>query len=567
MGGQYCRKHYCLAVVFTSLTLCVLCFLIYNENIMNERSSKLVENKTFFAKPQVQSPEHPLPSDVCSFHSLSPEDALEWNHMKDSVAWPETPPLPTNFSIHDTSDPAHSTFTILPGNRGGSWHVGDQLEVLVKINDFYGHPKKFGGDFLLARLHNPTLFAGVAGQVLDHQNGSYTAVFPLLWEGSAEVQVILVHPSEAITVLERVTQEQPDRVYFKSIFRSGSVTQTTTCNVCLKAAQQNLCNYTDVRTGEPWFCYKPKKLGCDTRITHAEGGFKQPLKPGEGNLFKRGVNMKVSIRASGISNIDILPKVKGDASPSLNIRPAGYYYQGVWRVIQGTPVKQFNTSTAISQCLKGKVLHLYGDSTIRQWFEYLIESVPGLKKFDLKTLKQSGPFLALDYANNILLTFRCHGPPIRFGTMAASQTRYVANELDSVIGGTGTAVVIGIWTHLSTFPFEVYVRRLLNVRRAVERLLIRAPGTLVIIRTANPKALDLLKTLTDSDWYSLQRDKILRAIFKGVQVQLVDAWEMTIAHYLPHNLHPEPPIIKNMINIILTHLCPPGESFNDATKP
>lgn len=57
--------------------------------------------------------------------------------------------------------------------------------------DFKGRPKKTGGDVLLARLHNPSLVAGVAGKVVDHLNGTYTAVFSLLWEGSAQVQVIL----------------------------------------------------------------------------------------------------------------------------------------------------------------------------------------------------------------------------------------------------------------------------------------------------------------------------------------------------------------------------------------
>ena len=57
--------------------------------------------------------------------------------------------------------------------------------------DFKGRPKKTGGDVLLARLHNPSVEAGVAGKVVDHLNGTYTAVFSLPWEGSAQVQVIL----------------------------------------------------------------------------------------------------------------------------------------------------------------------------------------------------------------------------------------------------------------------------------------------------------------------------------------------------------------------------------------
>lgn len=51
--------------------------------------------------------------------------------------------------------------------------------------DFEGHPKDFGGD------DNPALHAGVAGQVVDHLNSSHSAVFPLLWEGSAHVELML----------------------------------------------------------------------------------------------------------------------------------------------------------------------------------------------------------------------------------------------------------------------------------------------------------------------------------------------------------------------------------------
>lgn len=164
--------------------------------------------------------------------------------------------------------------------------------------------------------------------------------------------------------------------------------------------------------------------------------------------------------------------------------------------------------------------------------------------------------MAKDNANNILVTYRCHGPPIRFAKTPTSELRYIANELDGLTGGACTVVVIGIWSHFSTFPVEVYFRRLQSIRRAVARLLDRGPGTLVIIRTANLKALTLYETLTNSDWYSLQRDKVLRAVFKGMNVRLVDAWEMSLAHHLPHNLHPQPPIIKNMIDVLLSYICP-----------
>ncbi|MEQ2233350.1 hypothetical protein ILYODFUR_020898 [Ilyodon furcidens] len=115
---------------------------------------------------------------------------------------------------------------------------------------------------------------------------------------------------------------------------------------------------------------------------------------------------------------------------TVKTKPTGYYYQGAWRALDGNTVHQFNTITAISQCLKN---NLYAESTIRQWFDYLNKSLPDLKEFDLQCSKQTGPFLALDYAKNILMTFHSHGPPIRFGSMPVSQLHYIANKLDRAV--------------------------------------------------------------------------------------------------------------------------------------
>ena len=57
--------------------------------------------------------------------------------------------------------------------------------------------------------------------------------------------------------------------------------------------------------------------------------------------------------------------------------PSGYYYQGIWRSSGGASVRQFNDSSSITKCLTGKVIHMYGDSTMRQWFEYLSTFIPG----------------------------------------------------------------------------------------------------------------------------------------------------------------------------------------------
>ncbi|XP_029902323.1 NXPE family member 3-like [Myripristis murdjan] len=534
--------------IFLFLVVFAVYFLQHNMNILK------FQNKT---TPTTRVPNRQHIN--CSHHQLSPEE----RRLLYSIAWPETPRLPVPISLNTTSDPAHSTFTILPVRAGGQWHVGDELEALIQIGDFQGRPKQFGGDFLVARLHDRTLLAGVVGRVVDHLNGSYTAVFPLLWEGRAQVEVTLVHPSEAISVLHRLTMEQPNRLSYFSLFRSGSVSETVACNECLPPTQP-LCNYTDLHTGEPWFCYKPKNLSCDTRINHFRGSPKHNLMAKEETLFQRGVNMKVFIQSSGSSNVTVLPKEKEPLQPvpikvkssTVKPEPAGYYYQGAWRALGGTTVRQFNNASAISQCLTDKVVHLYGDSTIRQWFEYLNSVLPDLKEFNLHSVKKTGPFMSVDMARNILVKYRPHAPPLSWTVIPANELHYIANELDGIVGGSRTVVVLSVWAHFGSYPIEVYIRRLQSIHRAVLRLLDRAPDTLVVIRTANLRALTLGIALSNSDWYSLQQDRALRAVFKGLNVHLVDAWDMVLAHHLSHEIHPQPPIIKNMIDVLLSYICP-----------
>uniref|UniRef100_A0A3P9BGR1 Neurexophilin and PC-esterase domain family member 3 n=1 Tax=Maylandia zebra TaxID=106582 RepID=A0A3P9BGR1_9CICH len=513
-------------------------------------------NTTFIIpRPATVTPPADMHYDFCKLKPLSTKEALEEQRLLDSIAWPETPSLPSPLSLSSTSHPAHSAFTILPRWGGGQWHIGDKLEVMIQMHDFQGHLKRSGGDVLLARLHNIALGAGVAGQVLDHLNGSYSAIFTLLWEGNA--QVILVHPSEAVTELRRLNTEHPDRVFFKSQFQLGSVTETTTCNVCLRPTQQPVCNYTDLHTNEPWFCYKPKSLSCDTRISNFKEGYKQNISTME-KLFQSGVNLKVAIPPSGVASVNVLPKQNGKVPSSrVGSGPSGYYFQGVWRRLGVTPIHQFNSSSAITQCLKGKTVHMYGDSTMRQWFEYLDAALPDLKAFNMHSQKTIGPLMSLDYKNNILVTYRTHGPPLRSVSVPAIELHYIANELDEVPGGRDTVIVLGIWAHFGTFPIEFFIRRLQTIRRAMVRLLSRAPDTLIVIRTGNPKSLKtFLHASTNSDWYSLQQDKVLRDMFKELNVHLVDAWEMVVAHHLPHELHPQPSIIKNMINVLLSYICP-----------
>lgn len=485
--------------------------------------------------------------------TLSKPEYEEQKRLLKALEWPGPPHDKVLFL--KSTDAAHSHFVILQSQS--QFKLGDIVEVLVRMHDFEGNPKQYGGDYLQARIHSPLLKAGAVGKVIDHQNGFYSVYFTLLWPGRVTASVTLVHSSEAIQILQRLRQEKPDRVYFKSLFRSGGTTETKMCNVCLPRTMP-VCNYTDLKTGEPWFCYKPEKLSCSSRVNHAKGGYlKNLLTSEESMFFQSGINIKAPVLASGPDTVTVHPwKIKDiNSLHGSKFTPSGYYYRDQW-VSGRSIVWQFEKPSDITECLQGKVVHLFGDSTIRQWYEYLTDFVPELKPFDLGSPKNVGPFLSIDIDNNIMVKFRCHGPPIRFSTVSSNELRYIANELDGIVGGQNTVVAMTIWSHFSTFPVEVYVRRLRNIRVAVLRLLERSPNTAIIIRSANVQELGPEVSLFNSDWFSLQLDIVMRAMFADIKVHIVDAWEMSLAHYLPHALHPGRIIIKNQIDEFLSFVCP-----------
>ncbi|XP_072901364.1 NXPE family member 3-like isoform X3 [Hemitrygon akajei] len=473
------------------------------------------------------------------------------------IEWPK-PPRP-NVPFQKSSDPSHAYFVIL--NSGKTFYVGDQLQVMVRMYDFEGNPKQYGGDYLQARIHTPELKAGSAGTVIDHQNGTYHINFTLFWPGEVHVSVSLVHPSEGVQALKRIRKENPDRVYFKSTFKLGNTLQIIVCNFCLSQTKP-LCNFTDLRTGEPWFCYRPEKLPCSSRVNHAMGGYMKNLLIGEEfHYFQSQKNIKRPILPKDQGYVIVKPSPHSGKNPSECLpgkpflSPAGFYYQDKW-ISKTCRLQNFDTPANVINCLHGKVVYIFGDSTIRQWFEYLIHFVPGLRKFDLGHSLKTGPHLALDVDNKIKIDYFAHGKPIRIQPISIQDLQFIANKLDDIQGGKNTVIAFTIWCHFNTFPVEHYIRRLQNIRRSILRLLGRSPDTVIVIKTANVQALSQGISLYNSDWFSYQLDLVMRRMFEGINVAFVDAWEMTIAHYLPHELHPKGIIIKNEVSVFLSYVCP-----------
>ncbi|XP_066578225.1 NXPE family member 3 [Amia ocellicauda] len=521
----------------------------------------------------------PHPTPVNDTH-LSPE---EWQALREALRWP-SPDRPVT-SLDNTTDPRHCFYYV--ENLRDNYTVGDTLNITLVARDFSGNPKIYGGDFFQARLHSPELKASTYGSVQDHRNGTYTVHFSLLWPGQAWISLRLIHSSEAVQVLLRHREADPNKVSFRGYFEEGGRSETVVCNA-QRSGSRCCCEYKDPATGEMWFCQKPAALPCHALVYHSAGTYQAKLTDLDKSLLDTKLtNVDVGIPGTD-PKIHILPldtesRQEQKCAPGLDTPvPAGFYFQDRWTSLVCS-ARSFSSAEQIVGCLKDKQLYMMGDSTLRQWFEYLQTTVPSksprhqhtryatltlptlllrktvksslppaLELMNLHTSGQSGPLLAVDTGNNVILRWRAHGLPIRTLKVPRARLHYIANEIDGLAGDAYTVVGFNLWAHFTTFPLATFVRRVAIIREAVRSLLRRSPQTLVVIKSANTG----YKDVYGSDWLSLQLDTVLRRMFQGLPVAFIDVWQMTSCHYTPDQIHPQPVVIRNEVDLFLSFVCP-----------
>ncbi|XP_062994970.1 NXPE family member 2-like isoform X2 [Elgaria multicarinata webbii] len=465
-------------------------------------------------------------------------------------------PNVTFTDIKTTTCAKNSKATIV--NHQGSYCVGDHLTIRLDLFDFVGKKKEYGGDFLRARVYSASLKAGASGHIKDYRNGTYLVDFTLFWEGNVRVSLLLIHPSEGVSALWAARKKGYDKIAFTGRFLSGTLDVSTECGFNL-TTKAELCEYLDERDGEAFYCVKPKNVPCDAFVQLMTSN--KPvsyLTKLEQSLFHRN-NIGVEI-PQRFGEIRVLPCNRNKTAPSkqcsIGMRspfPSGFVWQDQWYPVFCS-MSNFGTLDQINNCLKRKLVYFMGDVTVRRWMEHLTNTVSTLKHFDIHETGKLQNLLAVDTARDIQIQWKKHGHPIITDyNCTVKDHSYVAREIDNLAGDGDTAVVISLGRNFRPFPIELFIRRAINVRAAIERLFLRSPDTKVIL-----KAEDVREMQADperfSNFHGYAQYLAAKNVFQNLNIGMVDAWDMTIA-YATTDIQPPVYVVGNQINMFLTYLC------------
>ncbi|XP_021568534.1 NXPE family member 1 [Carlito syrichta] len=405
-------------------------------------------------------------------------------------------------------------------------------------------------------MSSPALKAGASGKVTDFNNGSYLVSFTLFWEGQVSLSLLLIHPSEGASALWRARNQGYDKIIFKGKFVNGTSHVFTECSLTSHSSTE-LCDYLNDRDQGAFYCVKPQHMPCEA-LTHMTTRNRDIsyLTVKEKSLFNRsnvGVEMMKDLKHIDVSRCNKSEKIKGKCQIGMKPPvPGGYTLQGRWMTTFCNQI-QLDTIT-ISGCLKGKLIYLLGDSTLRQWIYYLPKVVKTLKFFDLHETGTFKKHLLLDAERHTQIQWKKHSYPfITIQLYSLIDDNYIAREIDRLPGDRNTAIVITFGQHFRPFPMDIFIRRAIGVRKAIERLFLRSPGTKVIIKTENTREMHA-EPERFGDFHGYIQYLTLKDIFKDLNVGIIDAWDMTIA-YDANAIHPPDQVVGNQINMFLNYIC------------
>ncbi|KAM8927735.1 NXPE family member 1-like [Pelodytes ibericus] len=449
-----------------------------------------------------------------------------------------------NFSdFQSTTSGKHSKASI--AHPRDKYCIGEDFVVELELYDHLGVRKPYGGDFIRARMFSPEIGAAMSGRVEDLNNGTYHVHYSLYWDGRVKISIMLFHPSEGISALWRARHSSLGVISFQGRFVYQSQEAFTMCGFKLNTDQE-ICDYLDAGDEEAFYCIKPPNLPCDCltdmRAVDPHVTFLTNL---ENKMFERS-NIAVEIP----KNFEFID-VNNCSSESY------FILQGTLCVTGMGKIEVWGGRQDFTRILQRTKSNMIGDSTLRQFIMHFTEGIKMANYFGYHGKQWSNwekTLLALNMEKDIYISYKRHGFPLEsFMFYYFKEDKYTSRQIDQNSGGKDIIIVITMGQHFRQFPLQLYIRRAINIRRAIERLFLRSPDTKVIIKTENTRDIHPMVERI-GDFHGYTQYLVLREVFYGINVGFVDAWDMTIAS-ATESVHPPGNVLNSIMSMTFTFAC------------
>lgn len=201
-----------------------------------------------------------------------------------------------------------------------------------------------------------------------------------------------------------------------------------------------------------------------------------------------------------------------------------------------------------------------GDSSIRQYVEYILEYILLKPKKNLKD--GLGPSQSYHNRNvytafNISVTYRKHAMPFHNHNFPPYNITSIPEEILSMTKwhqeGNSLILLLHFNLHYQAYPTEQFRIRIKRTVEAVTLLITSKPDTTVLIKGPHV-------SLDDSRWYDphislLYRD-IIELVFRDIRHHVIylDVWTLTVAHNSEH-IHPSGDAFESQLHQLMSYLC------------
>ncbi|XP_045192086.2 NXPE family member 1-like [Mercenaria mercenaria] len=495
---------------------------------------------------------------------ISEEEALKYKPCTD-------PNLAANRTL--------STLTIL-GSQNKAYDIGDKIYVQATLYDSYGRQKTTGGDHLRARISNAALNAFAPGVVYDLRNGSYTIVFEALWSGKSYISATIAYTREAITAQYRLTSAQFALRLILAKYKSQQYHEDAVCHpddkhLLVKTKYKDVCNFTSLNSGMPWYCGKPlnPKLQCNdwTLVKHLLPKWpksisiceKEILASRSHQVLKKTISVVVKEHAQYNGS-----KITNYYQPSISCSrynttklwyekySTGFFINGRWNLRH---CKGFHRAN-FQKCLRNKRLYLIGDSTTRQWYEDMLKRYNCTQYTEqwryAKWKKPSGCKVA---SNNFTVILTTHCQPFYVGTFWIDP-KYtlisIPKRLELIETNEEAIVLIHIFAHMVPFHQKYYRDKMKRIRAGVEKLLKRNSNVKIFIKMPHTYTSVHVDNGAINDFPGYIFSRIIVETFNGLydKVVVLDNKDATIS-VASQSLHPHTFVVASMVDQMFSYIC------------